>query len=375
MRRVSHPERDGWREKVERVGLVYHTTDDGQPYWCETAHYEFTARQIDVLEQATATLNDLTLRAVEQVLAQNRFDEFRIPREFVAWVRESWERDDPTLYGRFDLLYDGSGPPKLCEYNADTPTALLEAAVVQWHWLEETERGADQFNSLHEKLIARFAALKEQGVGPITFASVADHVEDYVTATYLRDVAVQAGLQTQHLRIEQIGWNARRAAFVDLRERPLGAVFKLYPWEWLTREAFGRHLTRADTRWIEPPWKMLLSNKALLPLLWELFPDHPNLLRASWQPLDVPHVRKPIFGREGANVSIVHGGQVLHATGGTYGDEPCVCQEFFPTPRFEGNTVVLGSWVVEGEPCGLGIREDAHLVTTDASRFVPHLFR
>jgi glutathionylspermidine synthase len=36
------------------------------------------------------------------------------------------------LYGRFDLAYRGDGPPKLLEYNADTPTALFEAAVVQW---------------------------------------------------------------------------------------------------------------------------------------------------------------------------------------------------------------------------------------------------
>ena len=31
---------------------------------------------------------------------------------------------------------------------------------------------------------------------------------------------------------------------------------------------------------IEPSWKLILGNKAILPLLWEMFPEHKNLLPA-----------------------------------------------------------------------------------------------
>ena len=49
--------------------------------------------------------------------------------------------------------YDGKAPPRLLEYNADTPTALLEASVAQWFWLQDCFPTADQFNSIHERLI------------------------------------------------------------------------------------------------------------------------------------------------------------------------------------------------------------------------------
>jgi glutathionylspermidine synthase len=71
----------------------------------------------------------------------------------VPLIREAWAAQPPSLYGRFDLAWSGTGPPKLLEYNADTPTSLVEAAVAQWYWLEQVHPGGDQFNSLHERLV------------------------------------------------------------------------------------------------------------------------------------------------------------------------------------------------------------------------------
>ena len=270
------------------------------------------------------------------------------------------------------MLYDGVNPPKLAEYNADTPTALLEAAVVQWHWLQDVAKDADQFNSLHERLIEAWKRVKADVGCPVTFVSVKGHAEDYQTATYLRDTAVQAGLTTQYLPIDALGWNSDRRTFVDLRERTLGCVFKLYPWEWLMREQFGRYLGGSTTRWLEPAWKALLSNKALLPLLWELFPDHPNLLKASWDPLPGGCVKKPVLGREGANIEILDDGRSVVATPGDYGDGKFIYQQFHETPKFAGHTIVLGSWMVNGYACGLGIREEDGPITSNRSSFVPH---
>ena len=72
----------------------------------------------------------------------------------------------------------------------------------------------------------------------------------------------------------------------------------------MLREAFGPCITGCATRFVEPPWKMLLSNKAILPVLWELFPDHPNLLASTWEPTAAMradgYVTKPVSGRGGA---------------------------------------------------------------------------
>lgn len=371
MQRIQLQPRPDWQRKVESVGLSFHTSHTGEPYWDESACYQFSLAEIDQIELATVALNDLCLEAVEHILRHGLWEEFQIPREFVEFIRKSWDEEEITIVGRFDLLYDGVNPPKLAEYNADTPTSLLEASVVQWHWLQDVAPDADQFNSLHERLIEAWRRVKDEIGAPVTFVSVENHVEDYLTVTYLRDTAQQAGLTTQYLPIRAIGWNSARRTFVDLRERPLGCVFKLYPWEWLLREKFGLHLPGAVTRWLEPPWKSLLSNKALLPLLWELNPEHPNLLPASWDPLPGRCVEKPALGREGANITILEDGKTLYATAGNYAG-PFIYQQYHETPRFDGRTVVLGSWMVNGYSCGLGIREDDSVITSNTSRFVPH---
>jgi glutathionylspermidine synthase len=230
MRRLTLTPRPDWKAKVEKLGLAYHTTDDGQLYWDESACYVFTTVEIDQIEKATYALNDLCLKAVDHVIQHELWEQFQIPPTFADCIEESWDEEEITIVGRFDLLVDGTSPPKMVEFNADTPTALVEAAVVQWHWLQEVAPDDDQFNSLHEKLIDVWKRVKKDIGLPVSFVSVEGHVEDYVTVTYLRDVAHQAGLLTQYLPVSSIGWNTARRAFVDLHERPLGCVFKLYPW-------------------------------------------------------------------------------------------------------------------------------------------------
>lgn len=372
MKRLPLTPRADWQRRVEKVGLTFHTTGAGEPYWDESACYLFSLAEIDQIEAATLALNDLCLKAVEHIITHDLWDEFEIPEGFVDFMRKSWDEEEISIVGRFDLLYDGVNPPKLAEYNADTPTALLEAAVVQWFWLQDVTPSDDQFNSLHERLIEVWKRVKAELGIPVTFVAVDNHAEDYMTVTYLRDTAQQAGLTTQYLPISSIGWNAARRTFVDLRERTLGCIFKLYPWEWLMREKFGQHICGATTRWLEPPWKALLSNKAILPLLWKLFPDHPNLLPASWDSLPGRCVKKPVLGREGANITILEYGAKVEATTGEYDDGEFIYQQFHETPKFDGRTIVLGSWMVNGYACGMGIRETDNLITTNTSRFVPH---
>jgi glutathionylspermidine synthase len=371
MRRVAIDPRAGWESLVESQGFHFHSPG-GQPYWDESAYYAFSPTEIDAVERATYALNDLCLKAVDHVVRHGEYGPFGIPDEFVPFLERSWEADEHTVYGRFDLAFAPGSPPKLLEYNADTPTALLEAAVIQWYWLQDTRVGRDQFNSIHERLIEAWKAFGKRLAQPVYFSSLGGHVEDYMTVQYLRDTAIQAGLKTEYLAVEAIRWNDRRRQFVDGQERDIGTIFKLYPWEWMLGEEFGRHLPTSRTRWLEPPWKMLLSNKAILPLLWRLFPECPYLLRAEEKPFGDSFVEKPKLGREGANVRVVKGGQTVVETDGEY-DGETVFQALAPLAEFEGNYVVVGSWMVNGYACGVGVREDRHPVTSNTSRFVPHV--
>jgi glutathionylspermidine synthase len=378
MRRESLIPRPDWPQKMESLGFHYHSIDG--IYWDERACYALTAREVDMLEAATNTLHAMCIEAAQSVIDNDLFGRFAIPAEFVPMVVESWERDDWTLFGRFDLSWDGRSPPKLLEYNADTPTALLEASVAQWYWLQDVKPDRDQFNSLHEKLIAQWQRLREDSGNVIHFTGVADSDEDVGNIEYLRDTALQAGLDARFIDITSIGWDAVNKRFVDADMGPVDALFKLYPWEWLVREPFGLNLiNQRDMMLLEPAWKMLLSNKAILPVLWEKFPNHPNLLPAYFEPHQLANdfVKKPLLSREGANVSIASSsGDVV--TGGEYGDEGYIYQAYHPLPSFpangEPNYMVVGSWIVGDEAAGIGIREDESPITKNTSRFLPHYF-
>ena len=374
MRRLVVTPRPDWREHVERdLGFHFHTINDA-PYWDEAACYALSAAEVDELEAATGELEQMAIELVGRVVAEgdDAYRRLRIPEQAWAAIERSWLAGEKNLYGRFDLRYDGTSPPKLFEYNADTPTALYEAAVVQWDWLESQWPGRDQFNSLHERLIEAWRGFG-LGAATVYFTTAKDNAEDFGTIAYLQDTAAQAGLATETIGIEDIGWDGRR--FVDLSGRTIDALFKLYPWEWILVEDFGRHLLEAD-RVIEPAWKMVLSNKAALAMLWDMAPGHPNLLQASFEPGAIAGamVRKPLYSREGANVRISAGGRVIAETAGNYGSEGFVYQEYARLPAYDGNFPVIGAWVIASRPAGIGIREDDTTITRDTSRFLPHFF-
>ena len=373
VRRVALKPRNGWQRKVEDAGLLWHS--GAQPYWNESAFYEFTAKDVERLESATNELARMALQAAQHVIDEKLYAKLAIPESAIRLIEQSWEDELPSLYGRFDFAYDGVNPPKLLEYNADTPTSLLEAAVVQWYWLEETAPRCDQFNSIHERLLAQWSDLAPQlPGGRIDFCSM-DDLEDGMTVTYLMATARQAGLEGSIFPMAEIGWNGE--SFVGPYDQTLGAVFKLYPWEWMVREEFAAHLESSKTIWVEPAWKMLLSNKGILPVLWDLFTGHPNLLPASFDaPLARTWVRKPLLGREGANVTIRSAAGDF-STDGEYGAEGFVYQDVAPMACLGDKHVVIGSWVIGHEDgntaAGLGIRESDTPIVTNTSQFVPHL--
>ncbi|WP_206784067.1 glutathionylspermidine synthase family protein [Amycolatopsis sp. MtRt-6] len=376
------PRRD-WQRIVEEQGLVYGTpardsSGRMRPYWDESVHYVFDMDEVLSLEADVELLHSMCLEAVDNVVTTEGYQRFGIPEWVWPHIAESWKRQDPHVYGRFDLRYDGKSPAKLLEYNADTPTTLLEASLLQWHWKTDVFPDDDQWNSIHEKLVERWSFLQDKLPSNelhFTWSAADPSGEDNVTTAYLQETAAEAGLDTVGLAIEEIGWDPVLKRFVDLEEAQMATVLKLYPWEWVVDEEFGRHAVESlpRTLWIEPLWKMILSNKTLLAILWENYPGHPNLLPAFADDPGIltEYVRKPKLGREGANVQIVATGYETQ-TDGVYGAEGFVYQAFDPLPEFDGYRPALGAWIVGDSSAGLGIRETGGLVTDDGAAFVPH---
>lgn len=386
MKRVKIQPRDNWQATLESQGMYFHTLkgvpEEQSRYWNEEVAYKFDASMIDNIETATQVLYRMCMTAVDHVISNNLMGRIGIPVDFHDMIRRSWERQDIDLYGRFDFAIDENGVPRMLEFNADTPTSLLEASAIQWYWLEDYNKANgteyDQFNSIHENLIETFKDIGNKlidGKDTFYFAGITDNVEDLCNLTYLQDAAIQAGLKVKQIDMSDIGWNGR--SFVDLDNNVIRTIFKLYPWEWLVHEEFGKNMINEPWDIVEPAWKIVLSNKGILPILWELFPDHPNLIPAYWNSSKMgnTHVIKPIFSREGANIVIVKDGKVANnVLDMGYGEEGYVYQQYVPIPKHDGFTPVIGSWVIGGRSCGIGIREDTNEVTGNTSQFIPHYF-
>lgn len=388
MKRIAFDERLDWKDQAEELGFSVHTMY-GARYWDERHAYEFSLSEIENdIEDPTTALLGLCYAAVDEITRDPALmTRMAIPEEFHAAVRDSWHRRDLDLYGRFDLAYDGNSTAKLLEFNADTPTSLYESAVFQWNWLEDMKRrgalpaDADQFNSIHDRLVEAFGHIGKKNQ-TIHFSAILESDEDRLTLEYLADCAAQAGCEVATLDMSRIGIDGDDW-FIDEQDMRMTTMFKLYPLEDMVREEFGRKLVTSPTRILEPLWKLTLSNKGLLPVLWEMNPSHGNLLPAYFsddpraREIGESFVRKPLLSREGANVTIVdpslEGGRI--DVDGEYGEEGFIVQKTNILPRFGDDWMVIGSWVVAGNPAGIGIREDDTPVTRNSSRFLPHYIK
>lgn len=407
MQKILLPERPEWRAKAAELGFTF-ADMHGEPYWDETSAYAFSLAQIETdIEDPATELHAMCREAVEQIIASEELMErLAIPAAHRDLVADSWRRREPELYGRFDLVYDGNGPAKLLEYNADTPTSLYESASFQWSWLEDQiEAGVlratdDQFNGIHEALVERLAALFPKDTD-LHFTAVGGNPEDYATVECIGWAARKAGLGAHYCDLDQIGLSPD-GQFIDNEDRVIGTLFKLYPWEDLLRDDYAAHIKGSGTMFIEPAWKALLSNKGLLPVLWQMFEGHPNLLPAFFaadvgdalagrgtaatpvsaafdrarDQLAAGHVTKPVFSREGASIDIIEQGRPTEtASNRLYDRHPRIIQAYAPLPVFHGFRPVIGAWIVGQHCAGIGIREDRARITQDLSRFKPHFIR
>lgn len=367
MKRIRITPRSDYKSLIENAGFGFH-----HDYWNEDAYYEFSAGEISEIEEATRACYEMFCEAAQHVIDNALFSRLHIPEFMVPALIRSWEEDDLSLYGRFDfVLVDGT--PKLLEFNADTPTSLFEASVIQWDWKEQCLPHLDQFNSIHEALIASWKDIHAAyRYDRYDFGCITDNLEDYTTTSYICATAQEAGLATSLMDMQEI--SHCNESFYTPSYEPVNCLFKLYPWEWLVHEEFGPEIPKAEMYWIEPAWKMLMSNKEMLVILSELFPQSPYILEATGEKPRWDHCAKPIFSREGANVTLVRNSRIIEQTQGEYGSEGYIYQRLVDIPCFDGYYPVIGSWVIGGFPHGIGIRETKSRITDNLSRFVPHVF-
>ncbi len=376
---------------LEEIGFSWHTDSDGSKYISDEL-VEVTTQEAEDYYQAVNEIYDMYVEAAEYVIENNLFFELGIPFNLIDIIKKSWENDVHWhIYGRFDLAggIDGKGI-KLIEFNADTPTALFETALLQWAILKANNMDeAKQFNNVYEAIRENFKRLITLFDEPekfdelydgwkILFSCIEGNDEEEATTKLLQQIASDAGFVTDFEFLQNVHFDDE--GIYDAQENPYEYWFKLYPWEDIATDE--PELATTLTHIIEnqkaiilnPAYTLLFQSKGMLAILSQLFPDSPYLLKTSFEPLDgLKQVAKPLFGREGANTAIMdENKKVLMQTDGPYDNYKKVYQEYVDfTQDHTGKKYQAGVFFAY-EACGLGFRKGGEILD-NMSKFVGHV--
>ena len=377
---------------LDSIGFLWHTEKDASSY--VSNHFiVINEAEAEAFYDATNELYGMYKEATQYVIDNNLFHELNIPFNLVEIIKESWNNQVHWhLYGRFDLAGGIDGKPiKLIEFNADTPTALFETAIIQWAMLkfnghDETK----QFNSLYEAIgdnfkrlitldsnIEDFSKHYDKLNWKILFSSIAGSLEEEHTTRLLQHIASEIGFHTEFAYVDDVEFSDDG---ISLNDELYEFWFKLVPWEEIGIQEgelaviLTELVNDKKTIILNPAYTLLFQSKGIMKILWDLFPNHPLLLETSFEPLEnKKQVEKMCFGREGANVAIVNEDNSLELkTDGEYESFKPIYQEYVEFPQDnEGNYYQAGVFH-SYEACGLSFRKGGKILD-NSSKFVGHI--
>ncbi|EPW0562723.1 glutathionylspermidine synthase family protein [Campylobacter upsaliensis] len=375
---------------LESIGFSWHTDEDGSDY-LDNKLICVSKNEANAYYEAANELYDMFVAAAQNVIDNNRFDELGIPFNLIDAIKMSWENEVHWhLYGRFDFAGGLDGKPiKLIEFNADTPTSLFESAILQWAMLKQNNLDEHlQFNSIYESLMDNFKRLitldesveefEEHYRGwKILFSSVAGNKEEELTTKLLAHIAKDAGFECDFAYVDEVEFGEEGIFKNGVNYE---YWFKLIPWEEIAIEEgelamlLTQIMRNQKAIILNPAYTLLFQSKGILKILWELYPNHPLLLESSYEPLQgKDFVRKPMFGREGANISIIKDDVKLQENIGPYGNNKMIYQQYYELNSSENEYYQAGVFFAY-EGCGLGFRKGG-LIIDNASKFVGHIIK
>ncbi|OHD98165.1 MAG: glutathionylspermidine synthase [Sulfurimonas sp. RIFCSPLOWO2_12_36_12] len=378
-------------EQLEKLGFTWHTDNDNSKYISDSL-VKITQNEAEAYYEAVNEIYDMYAEAAEYVIENNLFFELGIPFNLIEAIKKSWESDVHWhVYGRFDLAGGlDSKPIKLIEFNADTPTALFETALLQWALLKENGMNEDkQFNNVYESIKQNFKRLitlfddtelfDERYDGwKILFSSIHGNDEEEATTRLLQQIATDAGFNTGFEYLGDVRFD--EDGIYDRDENQYEYWFKLYPWEDIAVDepelatTLTNIMQNQNAIILNPAYTLLFQSKGMLKILYDLFPDSPYLLKTSFEPLKgIKYVEKSVFGREGANVKIVDAdGIILNEQEGPYGNYKKVYQEYVDFNKDENGSKYQAGVFFAYEACGMGFRKGGEIMN-NMSKFVGHV--
>jgi glutathionylspermidine synthase len=379
---------------LEELGFLWHTDTDQTSYLSDEL-VVITEEEATNYYEAVNELYDMFVEAGEYIIENNLFHEVGIPFNLIDIIKESWSEDlHWHIYGRFDLAGGIDNKPiKLIEFNADTPTALFETSIIQWAILKANNLDeSSQFNGIYEALIDNFKRIVtlQEDVSQFDelyegwkflFTSIRDNIEEENTVRLLQHIANEAGFDTEFAYIDEIEFDPQDGIFFNDINYELW--FKLIPWEDIALEEpelamiLTQIINNQKAIIFNPAYTLMFQSKAILKILWDLYPNHPLLLETSFEPLsNKAQVVKPIFGREGGSVTILdaNNNTIIKDTNRDYDNHKMIYQEYVEFPSdSQGNYYQAGVFFAY-EACGLGFRKGGKILD-NMSKFVGHIIQ
>ncbi|WP_371194027.1 bifunctional glutathionylspermidine amidase/synthase [Glaciecola sp. SC05] len=352
-------------------------------------YYEISETALEQLETATDELHGMFMHATDYVLQHPELlSTFGFPDVILPRIKQSWDnRLNQLITSRFDFAMTEKGL-KVYEYNCDSASCYMEVGKIQGKWAEhlDLKRGKDAGESLFESLVDAWKASDAKGI--IHVLQDTDPEEDY-HALFMQEAIETAGFTCKRvIGLHDLHYNENNE-IVDDDNVPLRWVWKTWAWETAleqlredvsasecppladdiinTQPKLADVLLRKEIMVYEPMWTLIPSNKAILPVLWTLFPNHPWLLETDHSLSETlkknGYVAKPIVGRCGANIRLVDkNNKVLATKEGAFGERDYVYQQLWPLPKVGKYYVQICTFTAAGNYAGSGVRVDASMI-------------
>jgi glutathionylspermidine amidase/synthetase len=367
----------------------------------ERRYYCISETALAELRRATNELHALFMHAAGYVLSDDsRLEAFNIPRALWPRIHQSWDnRRTQTISGRFDFSLTEQGL-KVYEYNCDSASCHMEAGKIQGKWAEHygCDDGDDPGAKLQELLSA---AWRHSDVDDVLHIMQDTDPEETYHSLFMQEAMTEAGIRSKIIRgVDGLRWETD-GGIADADGERVKWVWKTWAWEsaldqlkaeceddevelaqlraarnTLRRPRLVDVLLRKEVMVYEPLWTLIPSNKAILPVMWTMFPEYPYLLDTAYELTNslrqTGYVVKPIVGRGGANISIFDNKDKLRAeTAGRFDDRDLVYQQLFSLPQSGGFNVQISTFTAAGRYAGACIRVDESPVITLKSENLP----
>ncbi|GET89838.1 trypanothione synthetase, putative [Leishmania tarentolae] len=359
------------------------------------SNHEFHLRCVAYGTQLHAIFMEATAQVME---SDEKLRLFSIPEEFWPRIRHSWKYQQTYISGRFDFAFHNeTGELKCFEYNADSASTLLECGRIQQKWAESVglDRQGTRGSGFAVERNLKMAWASSGATGRVHFCVDKEKEEQY-TAIYCMQAAEAVGLEGKLCVMFDEFHFDDNGHIVDSDGVRVRNVWKTWMWEsaisdyYAAQEERGKNWKPSpkdkvrlcdlllgddwEILYFEPMWKVIPSNKAILPMIYHNHPQHPAILKAEYELTDelrkYGYAKKPIVGRVGSNVTITSGDGEVHAeSGGNYAKRNMIYQQLFELKKQDDYYAIIGGWMIGDAFSGTGIREDKSIITGVDSPF------